>query len=562
MVPERGVIVNRQRAVSILIALALCAAAVAALVLWPKHYVVGQSMSQTIVFWNDHDAFVFLDGRTTGRSRNVFQDVLGRSRYAYLGVFLGGFADFSKPDVVAYHLATNGQLDRFTLPESTVIYGSWSLADGRLQLTPLAGVGNVDARHVGTRWDGEVFVPVPAQSPSHPQPRAAGVSNLTADDLTDDEDAGSGPLSKAQRQQFKDAGWHYKFLIGYEGGGTEAALPITMGANTYNLTLQSVPFSKEGTARFDLLSFGTKSIQISGEKLASGPQTLWCKTSWQEISKADYLRLQQQYGRTRRQPPMQFTWLFIVLALIVWRFAGWFHVLFTFATMKGRVLKNMATQYSFPPASPAQFPALDLDSLERYTREFEGMGFTRLLDYSLVSDSATSPPCFSRLMAHTRYHCFGEISQIFPKGKAPLPLKGSIQSCLQDGWSLAFSDRKPRAASSLLRRRKTLGICVPEATTSELLQAFLKMREQVCLDLGIQTVNDDTLQAYINKMQRSATEMREAVQEKNFVRGVPEVYLRKVSLLHTKPEYVWLGDYPKEAEQRKQGFNTFAAGAR
>jgi hypothetical protein len=230
--------------------------------------------------------------------------------------------------------------------------------------------------------------------------------------------------------------------------------------------------------------------------------------------------------------------------------------------MKGRVLKKMATQYSFPPATPAQFPALDLDSLERYTREFEGMGYTRLLDYSLVSDSATSPPCFCRLMAHTRHHCFGEISQIFPRGKAALPLKGSIQSCLQDGWSLTFSDRKPQAASSLLRRRKALGICMPEATTSELLQAFLKMREQVCLDLGIQAVNDDTLQAYINKMQRSATEMREAVQEKNFVRGVPEVYLRKVSLLHTKPEYVWLGDYPKEAEQRKQGFNTFAAGAR
>jgi hypothetical protein len=52
------------------------------------------------------------------------------------------------------------------------------------------------------------------------------------------------------------------------------------------------------------------------------------------------------------------------------------------------------------------------------------------------------------------------------------------------------------------------------------------------------------------------------VQEKNFVKGVPEVYLRKVSLLQTKPEYVWLGDYPKEAERRKQGFNTVAAGAR
>jgi len=88
------------------------------------------------------------------------------------------------------------------------------------------------------------------------------------------------------------------------------------------------------------------------------------------------------------------------------------------------------------------------------------------------------------------------------------------------------------------------------------------MRDQVCLDLGIQTVNDDTLQAYINKTQRSATEMREATQEKNFLKEVPEVYFRKVALLKTKPEYAWLGDYPKEAEQRKQGFNTFAAGAR
>ncbi len=554
---------NRQKAISTLIVLALCASAVAALVLWPKHYMVGQSMSQTIVFWNDQDAFVFLDGRTTGRSRNAFQDALSRSRYGYLGVFLGGFADFSKPDVVAYHLAASGTLDRSALPENTVIYGSWSLADGRLQLTPMAGFGNVDGRHLGTRWDGEAFVPVPAAAASQPQPQAAGSSKLSADDLTDDEDAESGPLSKAQRQQFKEAGWHYKFLTGYEGGGNAATLPITMGANRFNLTLQSAPFAKTGTARFDVLAFGTKSIQISGEKLASGPQTLWSKTGWQEISKDDYLRLQQQFGRARRQPfPVQLMWLFVLLALMVWKFASWFNLLFAFATVKGRVLKNMATQYSFPPATPAQFPALDLDALERYTREFEGMGFTRLLDYSLVSDSATSPPCFCRLLAHTRNHCFGEISQIFPKGKASLPLKGSIQSCLQDGWTLAFSDRKPQAASSLLRRRKAMGICMPEATLPELLQAFLKMREQVCLDLGIQPVNDDTLQAYINKMQRAATEMREATQEKNFLKEVPQYYFRKVALIQTKPEYVWLGDYPKEAEQRKQGFNTFAAGAR
>jgi hypothetical protein len=75
-------------------------------------------------------------------------------------------------------------------------------------------------------------------------------------------------------------------------------------------------------------------------------------------------------------------------------------------------------------------------------------------------------------------------------------------------------------------------------------------------------VNDDTLQAYIDKMQRAIGEMREAVQEKNFVKGVPEVYLRKFSLMKTKPEYVWLGDYPKEADQRRQGVNSFVVGAR
>jgi hypothetical protein len=247
---------------------------------------------------------------------------------------------------------------------------------------------------------------------------------------------------------------------------------------------------------------------------------------------------------------------------LLWRFGSWIHILFTFATMKRRVLKNMATTFFFPPATPAQFPTLDLDALERYTREFEGMGFTRLLDFSLVSDSPTNPPSFCRLLAHTRHHSFAELSQIFPKGKTPLPLKCSIQSCLQNGWTLFFSDRKPQAAGSLLRRRKALGVCMPEASTSELLQAFLKMRDQVCLDLGILPVNDDTLQAYIARVQRTCTELREAVQEKNFVRGVPEVYLRKFSLIKTKPEYIWLGDYPKEAEQRKQGFNTLAAGAR
>jgi hypothetical protein len=80
------------------------------------------------------------------------------------------------------------------------------------------------------------------------------------------------------------------------------------------------------------------------------------------------------------------------------------------------------------------------------------------------------------------------------------------------------------------------------------------MREQVCQDLGISPMRDDTLEAYIAKVQRTATEMRDAVRQRNFATAISHVYYRKFLLLKTREEYTWLGDYPKEAERRKQGF--------
>jgi len=550
---------GKQKAVSILVTLSLLVAFGAMFVLWPKHYTVGQRISETTVFWNDREAFLFLAESTTGRAQNVFQEKLAGTRYEYLTVFLGSFVDFNKPEVVAYHLVSSGRLDRFALPEHTVAFGSWGLSERRLQLT-----ASPAATGAGFRWDGEKFISLSTPPAANAQPKAAAApnANLTEDDLENDDEADdSGPLPKSERKAFKDAGWHYKFLSGYSGRGSAATLPISLAGGTFNLTVESFPV-KNTVARFDFMTIGTRNIRLAGDKLAGGQQTLWNQSGWREVSKQDYQDLQRQYGRQFRTPLSSGVWLLLVAFLLLWRFGSWIHVLFTFATMKSRVLKKMPTSYSFPPATPAQFPMLDLEELDRSTRELEGMGFTRLLDFSLVADSATNPPSFCRLFAHTRHHCFGELSQIFPKEKAPLPLKCCIQSCLQNGWSVAFANRKPLAAGSLLRRKKAIGVFMPDVAIPELLPAFLKMRDQVCLDLGISPVNDDTLQAYIGMMQRAIGEMREAVQEKNFVKGVPEVYLRKFSLMKTKPEYVWLGDYPKEAEQRRQGVNSFAVGAR
>jgi hypothetical protein len=560
----RGVALDRKKAISILIVLALFAGAVAAVVLAPKRNMVGQHLSQAAVFWNDNDAFLFVNVNTTGRSRSYFQEKLAQTRYGYLNVLTGGFADFSRPSTVAFHLASSGQLERFALPDNTASFGSWGLADGELQMTPPPSTLR---RFTGFRWDGQKFIPVPA-APAKPEPIAqaqTGNSRLTPDDLAGDDDAddSDGFLSKPARQAFHDAGWHYKVLTGFEtAAGTEATLPITLGESTFDLTIQTFPPNPDLVAHLDFLSVGVRSLQLSGNKLASAPQVLWNQQGWRAVSKEEYQQLRAQYGRpTRALPVSTWVWLAVALVCFLWRFGGFFHTLWIFGTMKQRVLNNMATSYSFPPVTTAQFPLLDLAELDRYTRAFEAMGFTRLLDFSLVSDSKVNPPSFCRLFAHTRHHCFGEVSQIFPKGKAPMPVKCSINCCLQNGWTISFSDRKPQATSSLIRRRRAIGVCMPETNPSELLQAFLKMRDQVCLDLVIQPINDDTLEAYTAKVQRQVKEMREAVQDKNFVKGLPEAYLRKFSLLKTKPEYVWLGDYPKEAEQRKQGFNSFAAGA-
>jgi hypothetical protein len=548
---------NRTKAIVVLLVLLVITAGALVFTLLPKHYSVGQSLPQAWAFWGRNDAFIFLSLNTIGRSHNAIQDKIAATRYGYWTGLLGGYPDFAKQDVIAYHLTANGQLDRYALPEHTTLFGTWSFENGRPQLVPVANPG---ANTQGFRWNGQTFVSVPAATPQSGTPRS-GTTTLTADDLEEDG-SDFGLMSEAARQQLKSAGWHYKYLTGYRVRGSNVAiLPVQMGGSAFNLTIENTSFDKSDFANFDFLLFGAKSLRISGDSLAGGEQTLWSQSGWKRVTKAEYERL-RGYRAPRHALRSTWAWLAIALVLITWKFWGWFHVLFKFGSVKQRVLQSMATSFSFPPATPSQFPLLDLAALDQYTRELEGMGFTRLLDFSLVSDAPNSTPSFCRLFAHTRNHCFALVNQFFPRGKASMPLKCALESMLQDGWSIAFADRKPQAAASLLRRRKAIGVSMPGAHLSELLQAFLKMRDQMCLDLGISPLKDDTLEAYITKTQRAAGELREAVQEKNLAKGLSEVYLRKFSLLRTKPEYVWLGDYPKEAERRKQGLSSFSGNSR
>lgn len=540
---------TRNRAIFILIFLAIIGGAVAGYRFLPKRYTLGESLSQTNVFWHDKEAFFFLDTTTVGRSSNFLSDKLGTTRYGYLALLLGGRSQFYDYTVVAYRLLPSGELQRLPLPDESTTAGNWTLQDGRLQITPVATGYN---QRKGLKWDGEKFVSISPKGSQ--QAHAEDNARLTPDDLDNEDDRETGFLSPAARKSFKDAGWHYKQLMAFRTKEPQATLSINLGGASFDLTVVNFPPPGEMVFDFDQLAFGTKALQLSKSGQPQTNQVLWSQNGWQTISRNEFERRAQRSGQTMRAPVSLLVWLAIFALVMFWRFGTWGSLLLSLLGMKRKVLKNMATSYSFPPATPAQFPLLDVAALDRYTQEFESMGFVRLLDFSLVSNGARPIPNFCRLFVHTRHHCFAEANQIFPQGNAPLPLACSIQSVLQNGWTLAFSDRKPQAAGSMVRRRKALGISMPGTATSALLQAFLQMRDQVCLDLGISPMRDDTLEAYIAKVQLSATEMREAVQQKNFATAISHVYYRKFSLLKTREEYAWLGDYPKEAERRKQGF--------
>ena len=541
---------TRTKTIVFLVILVLVAGAIGAYSLLPKRYTVGESLAQTYIFWNDKEAFFFLNASTTGQSANFLHDKLGTTRYGYLAFFLGGGPRFFEQKLLAYRLLPSGELKPVSLPPESATYGNWTLVDGKLELTPPQATGYKDRN--GFRWDGEKFVAVPFERKS--QTTLAADSRLSPDDEADEDEGPTGFLTPAARKLFKDARWHYKQLTGFASNGAPATLPIALGKDSFELTVVSFPPPTGRMAHFDMLAFGTKSMGIAKSGEAQSKLVLWSQNGWQAISKSEFERRSLRSGRTANTPIAIWGWLVFFLFFSVWRFGSWGHLLLSIFSMKRRVIKNMPTSYTFPPATPAQFPLLDTAALERYTQEFESMGFVRLLDFSLVSNRTNPIPSFCRLFAHTRYHCFAEVNQIFPQGKSPMPLKCSIQSVLENGWSLGFSDRKPQAASAMIRRRKALGVSMPEARAAELLQAFLQMRDQVCQDLGISPMRDDSLEAYIAKTQAAATDMRDAVQQKNFATAVSNYYYRKFSLLKTREEYTWLGDYPSEAERRKQGF--------
>jgi len=226
--------VRRKLAISFFLALLLTLGAIVAYLLLPKHYLVGERLSYSTVFWNDKEAFVFLNVLTLGRSQNAVQSKIAASQYGWLMSLAG--MDFNEQQLTAYHLQASGKLEHPSLPENTSSFGSWRLVDGKLQLTTFAnGYNNAN----GLRWDGTRFQSL-APQPKSLEGHGEASGNLSEDDLDSAaDDRGSNFLEPAERKKFKAAGWHYKTITGYEANGGDATLPIALGHSKFSLNLRS-----------------------------------------------------------------------------------------------------------------------------------------------------------------------------------------------------------------------------------------------------------------------------------------------------------------------------------
>ena len=538
-----------------LVVLFLFIALVVALVfggrLLPKRYAVGERLTGAAAFWHQGEAFIFLNVNSTGKVTNAVQDELRQWRHGFLTDLIWPYEGFNSSHLRAYRLLASGKLIPEPVPSDAATYGHWSLVEGGLQLTPIQ---SGYSRGVGIRWDGTRFAPAPASTSGLQQGSKNPKQTVLAPDDVTDKAEDSRFVTAGARAQFAAGHWHYKELNGYESGSREATLPMDLGGRSFGLTVDDFP-SDLNAYRFDGLSVGIKMIEVGRADGSQKPNVLWSQNGWSGISRQEFEQKALGSDGIGGAPnALLFLWIAVLLAAMLWKFSAWAHLIWNLFGTKRRVLKILPNSYSFPSASVAQFPGLNVPEFEGYTREFENLGFARLLDFSLASDAPNPVPNFCRLLANKRYHCFGEVLQGFPRGKSPAAVRCAIHCSLDDGWSLTFTDRKPNAVGSLLRRPKALSVSIPQATLADLLNSFLQTRSQVCSDLGISPLTDDSFEAYAAKVQRSAQERREAVKRRSFARGLSQVYFRKLSLLKTRPEYTWLGAYPQEAERRRQGF--------
>ncbi len=212
--------------------------------------------------------------------------------------------------------------------------------------------------------------------------------------------------------------------------------------------------------------------------------------------------------------------------------------LWVLLSTKSAILNAMPVDLDFVPAKLAKFEDLDGDKLERLTEKFEALGFTKLMDYTVQTELDTGTKGFGRLFVNKEDHCFGEINVVFRSSGDAIPMRCNFMSFLEDGWSVAASNRTPQKEGYLLRRPRAVWRSFPGEKPAPVFEELLKLRKKMTRNLEVAVLEDDDAESYFAQEKAAARERKEVVRHR-WAFGI----LIEFWLFDRNPKLEWLGEY-------------------
>jgi predicted DNA-binding protein YlxM (UPF0122 family) len=189
----------------------------------------------------------------------------------------------------------------------------------------------------------------------------------------------------------------------------------------------------------------------------------------------------------------------------------------------------------FSPTLPPAFLGLKIDLLDKYTTELESIGFQQLADYGVFSQT---PNTFIRILVNSDRHCFAIVSQTTSGS-----MHCMMQSFLTDDWSLANlayrADSYQSCIAQILgRHHRKLWISQPDLKLARILETHLQRRQQLERDLEIETIQELTVETYLDSARMGMSRFHQNLKRKWIVVGmIQAVWL----FFHPKTE--WMGEY-------------------
>ncbi len=496
-----------KKMIIILIALAILAGVGISI----KRYWIIEMGSAAEAIWHDDECFVFVSAYSMGWSGSLLEEVL-----VPIGEKLDVIRDLPEPlgsSVTLYHYA-GGRLETHDL-KNQHLGQQFVVVNGKLHCLMYGDDEDDESFASGWRWTGSGIEPLS-------EAEVKGISKT----LYEEED----PLKKA--------GWSCA-AVGLASSEYEKSYPIHLQSGDLTLSMKSEGRSKS----MEYSYFPSKmTIALSGSGIQE-PVLREFSYDWQRVDEARYQKAAG--GRMHNQTLFGRRTIFLGLGgLLIYII----HTVVSLVGMKGKVVKAVPQNFQFLPTTPDQFPRLDTEALRRYTERFESLGFVHLRDYTLADDRVTlAASSFGRLFANRERGCFAEVGQVFPNGKKTMPMGCVVASLMEDGWSLATTDRKPQALVYLMRRPRALWTSRPLSKPAELMHHHLDRRRQIAHELGVKVIEDVSAETFFAHERRESADRQQALKSRNLAIGLAQAAAFKL-----KPKYEWMGEYPLVAARKKE----------